>query len=183
MTIIVNYLFKLLLLLLFYTYRNTGPARFQLWVSGKLLSGYNYVFPANPFQVLVQCQQNQLECETVVRVSQMGVLSKPRQRRHEQRPRRTGQESRLLRVSSSVVHGIESSNLTQSTFYLLATIRDVPECVFEFRPEPELDFQFRPEPDRNFGCALLHLRNMFFALYPHLCYLFIQKGCSLNSET
>ena len=64
-------------------------------------------------------------------------------------------------------------------------VRDVPECVFEFRlePEPELDFQFRPEPDRNFDCAILHLRNMFFALYHHLCHLFIQKGCSPNSET
>ena len=61
--------------------------------------------------------------------------------------------------------------------------RDVPECVFEFRPEPEPDFQFRPEPDRNFDCAILHLRNMVFALYHHLCYLFIQKGCSPNSET
>ena len=39
--------------------------------------------------------------------------------------------------------------------------RDVPECVFEFRPEPELDFQFRPEPDRNFDdCAILHLRSL-----------------------
>ena len=61
-------------------------------------------------------------------------------------------------------------------------------------PEPELDFQFRPEPDRNFDCAILHLRNMFFALYRmlymrllrtkhHLCHLYIQKGCSPNSET
>ena len=48
---------------------------------------------------------------------------------------------------------------------------------------PELDFQFRPEPDRNFDCAILHLRNMFFALYHHLCHLFIQKACSPNSET
>ena len=37
--------------------------------------------------------------------------------------------------------------------------------------------------NRNFDCAILHLRNMVFALYHHLCHLFIQKGCSPNSQT
>ena len=53
--------------------------------------------------------------------------------------------------------------------------RDVPECVFEFRPEPELDFQFRPEPDRNFDCAILPLRNLFFALYRLLYMRFLSN--------
>ena len=94
-------------------------------------------------------------------------------------------KSNLMEFSGGKVARAEN-NLRQvqsQRVHFIVLCRDVPECVFEFRPEPELDFQFRPEPDRNFDCAILHLRNMFFALYHHLCCLFIQKGCSPNSET
>ena len=70
-------------------------------------------------------------------------------------------------------------NVKKLLVFLVLIGRDVPECVFEFRPEPDRNRNSISSSGRNRTGTLivliLHLRNMFFALYRLLYMRFLRN--------